>query len=311
MHSHSTAPWQHTHAFLGDSHDHHARRTWLVVLLTAVMMVGEIVGGSIFGSMALVADGWHMSTHASALAIAGFAYLFARRHVDDPRFSLGTGKFGDLAAFTSAIILAMIAVFVGYESILRLLHPVVIRFDEAIFIAGLGLGVNLVSAWLLRDDHRHEHSEHSHHHHDHNLKAAYVHVLADAVTSILAIAGLLAARSFGWVWIDPVVALVGMGVILSWALGLVRTSGAALLDKVPDQHLVSEIRKRIEIDGDKVSDLHLWRLGPGHLAVIVAIVSDAPQGPSAYKERLGEIEGLSHVTIEVHRCEAASNPLPA
>lgn len=311
MHSHSTAPWQHTHAFLGDSHDHRARRTWLVVLLTAVMMVGEIVGGSIFGSMALVADGWHMSTHASALAIAGFAYLFARRHVDDPRFSLGTGKFGDLAAFTSAIILAMIAVFVGYESILRLLHPVAIRFDEAIFIAGLGLGVNLVSAWLLRDDHRHEHSEHSHHHHDHNLKAAYVHVLADAVTSILAIAGLLAARSFGWVWIDPVVALVGMGVILSWAFGLVRTSGAALLDKVPNQHLVSEIRKRIEIDGDKVSDLHLWRLGPGHLAVIVAIVSDVPQAPSAYKERLGEIEGLSHVTIEVHRCEAVSNPLPA
>jgi cation diffusion facilitator family transporter len=252
-----------------------------------------------------------MSTHASALAIAGFAYLFARRHVDDPRFSLGTGKFGDLAAFTSAIILAMIAFFVGYESILRLLHPVVIRFDEAIFIAGLGLGVNLVSAWLLRDDHHHEHSEHSPHHHDHNLKAAYVHVLADAITSILAITGLLAARSFGWVWIDPVVALVGMGVILSWAFGLVQTSGAALLDKVPDQRLISEIRKRIEIDGDKVSDLHLWRLGPGHLAVIVAIVSDAPQTPSAYKQRLGEIEGLSHVTIEVHRCEAASNPLPA
>jgi cation diffusion facilitator family transporter len=202
----------------------------------------------------------------------------------------------------------MIALYVGYESIIRLLQPVAIRFDEAILIAALGLGVNLASAWLLRDDHHHDHSEPSHHHHDHNLKAAYVHVLADAVTSILAIAGLLAARGFGWVWIDPVVALIGMGVILSWAFGLVRTAGAALLDKVPDQRVASEIRNRIEVEGDKVADLHLWRLGPGHMAVIVAIVSDAPQAPSAYKQRLGEIEGLSHVTIEVHRCEAAHRP---
>jgi cation diffusion facilitator family transporter len=311
MHSHSTAPWQHGHVFLGENHDRHERRTWLVVLLTAVMMVGEIVGGSFFGSMAVVADGWHMSTHASALAIAGFAYLFARRHADDPHFSLGTGKFGDLAAFTSAIILAMIAVYVGYESIIRLMHPIPILFNEAILVAGLGLGVNIVSAWLLRDDHHHEHNEHSHHNHDHNLNAAYVHVLADAVTSILAIGGLLTAQTFGWLWIDPVVALVGMGVILSWAFGLVRTSGSVLLDKVPDQKLATKIRKRIEIDGDKISDLHLWRLGPGHFAVIVAVVSDAPQAPSIYKERLTEIQGLSHVTVEVHRCEAASNLQPA
>ena len=274
-------------------------------------MVGEIVGGSIFGSMAVVADGWHMSTHASALAIAGLAYLFARRHANDSKFSLGTGKFGDLAAFTSAIILAMIAAYVGYESIIRLMQPVPILFNEAILVAGLGLGVNLVSAWLLRDDHHHGHGEHVHHSHDHNLQAAYVHVLADAVTSILAIGGLFAAQTFGWLWIDPVVALIGMGVILSWAFGLVRTSGAILLDKVPDQKLASKIRKHIEIDGDKISDLHLWRLGPGHFAVIVAVVSDTPQAPSVYKERLSKIDGLSHVTIEVHRCEAASGLVPA
>jgi len=310
MHSHSVAPWQHTHSFLGARHDRHERRTWLVVLLTAIMMVGEIVGGSIFGSMALLADGWHMATHASALAIAGAAYLFSRRHVHDARFSLGTGKFGDLAAFASAIILGMIALGVGYESILRLIEPVRIRFDEAIAIAALGLVVNLVSAWLLKDDHRHhEHHEphHSHHHHDHNLRAAYVHVLADAMTSVLAIAGLLAARSFGWLWADPLVALVGAGVILSWAVGLIHASSAVLLDVVPDQRLASAIRECIEVRGDKISDLHVWRLGPGHAAVIVSIVSDAPQPPAAYKRRLAGLAGLSHVTVEVHPCEGATD----
>lgn len=306
MHSHSTAPWQHSHAFLGEHHERHERRTWLVVFLTAVMMIGEIVGGTIFGSMALLADGWHMATHASALAIAGVAYLFSRRHMHNARFSLGTGKFGDLAAFASAIILGMIALAVAYESIVRLLSPVPISFDEAIGIAVLGLAVNLVSAWLLKDDHdhaEHVHSSHSHHH-DHNLRAAYVHVVADALTSVLAIAGLLAARQFGWVWADPAVALVGAGVILSWAAGLIRASSTVLLDAVPDQRLAAAIRQRIEVEGDKVCDLHVWRLGPGHAAVIVSIVSDAPQTPTVYKRRLAGIPGLSHVTVEVNPCKA-------
>jgi cation diffusion facilitator family transporter len=315
MHSHTVSRWQHSHAFLGEGHQHHERRVWLVVGLTVAMMVGEIVGGAIFGSMALVADGWHMATHAAALGIAGLAYLFARRHLHDARFSLGTGKFGDLAAFASAIILGMIAFAIAYESIQRLMHPVAIRFTEAIAIAVLGLAVNLASAWLLRADHdhdhhhAHEHSDHhghehsQHHHHDHNLRAAYVHVLADALTSVLAIGGLTAALLFGWPWIDPAVALVGTGVILSWSVGLIRSSGAILVDSIPDPKLAELIRQRIEVDGDKVADLHLWQVGPGHTAVIVAVVCDKPQSPSFYKQRLDDIPGLSHVTIEVHPCE--------
>ena len=317
MHTHSIERWQHSHAFLGERHERHERRTWIVVAITAAMMVGEIIGGHAFGSLALVADGWHMSTHAAALGIAGLAYLFARRHKEDARFTLGTGKFGDLAAFASAIILGMIAFAIAYEAILRLRAPVAIDFPEAIAIATLGLAVNLVSAWLLRDDHSHhhthadhhrEHADHNHHDHSHhrtdlNLRAAYVHVLADALTSVLAIAGLTAAWSLNWLWIDPAVALVGTVVILSWSFGLVRSAGSVLLDAVPDANLAGLIRKRIEIGGDKVSDLHLWQVGPGHAAVIVSVVSDAPQPPSAYKQRLDNIDGLSHVTVEVHPCE--------
>jgi cation diffusion facilitator family transporter len=315
MHSHSVGPWEHGHAFLGERHAHHEQRTWLVVALTTAMMAGEIAGGMVFGSMGLLADGWHMATHAAALAIAGFAYLFARRHVGDPRFSLGTGKFGELAGFTSAVILGVIAAFICYESVLRLVHPVDISFDESIAIASLGLGVNLLSAWLLREDHAHAHDDdddhddhdhgHAHHHADHNLKAAYVHVLTDALTSVLAIGGLLTARLFGWVWIDPMVGLLGAAVILRWAYGLIRSSGAVLLDAMPDRRLAERIREQIEVGGDRVADLHVWRLGPGHAAVILAVVSDAPQAPTAYKERIGDLHGLSHVTVEVHRCPGA------
>ena len=317
MHTHSMERWQHSHTFLGERHDRHERRTWAVVALTAAMMVAEIIGGHVFGSMALVADGWHMSTHAAALGIAGIAYLFARRHKEDARFSLGTGKFGDLAAFSSAIILGMIAVAIAYESILRLRVPAPIDFPEAVAIATVGLIVNLASAWLLRGDHDHGHhhghshghdhanADHHHHHHgtDLNLRAAYVHVLADALTSLLAIAGLTAAWSLNWLWIDPAVALVGTVVILSWSIGLVRSSGSVLLDAVPDAKLAGLVRERIEVGGDKVSDLHLWQVGPGHAAVIVSVVSDDPQAPSVYKERLRGVSGLSHVTVEVHRCE--------
>ena len=314
MHTHSIEPWQHPHVFLGAKHDRHERRTWFVVALTAAMMVAEITGGTIFGSMAVVADGWHMSTHAGALTIAALAYRFARRHARDPRFSFGTGKVGELAAFCSAVILAMIAAAIGYEALARLFAPVPIHFAEATWLAAVGLGVNLASAWLLFDkDHHHahdheyahddDHAHHHHHGHDSNIRAAYVHVLADAMTSVLAIVGLLAGRFYGWVFMDPLMALIGVGVILSWSVSLWRTTGTVLLDMVPDRHLAGVIRKRLEIDGDRVSDLHLWRLGPGHSGLIAAVVSDRPQAPSAYKHRLDGIAGLSHVTIEVHACE--------
>ncbi len=304
MHTHSIEHWQHQHAFLGEGHDRHERRTWFVVALTAVMMVAEIVGGSWFGSMALVADGWHMSTHAGALAIAGFAYHFARKHAHDPRFTFGTGKLGELAGFASAIILVIVALLIGYESLQRLLSPVAIHFNEAIAIAVLGLAVNVASAWLLRDDHHHGHDDHDehHHHHDTNLRAAYMHVLADALTSVLAIVALLAARFYGWVWMDPAVGIVAAFVIASWSLSLIRSAGMTLLDMVPDAALSSQVRKRLEIDGDRVSDLHIWRVGPGHSALVAAVVTDTPQDPSIYKARLNGLRLLSHVTIEVHTC---------
>jgi cation diffusion facilitator family transporter len=301
MHTHSLERWQHAHVFLGAKHDRHERRTLFVVALTAAMMVAEIVGGTMFGSMAVVADGWHMSTHAGALTIAALAYRFARRHARDPRFSFGTGKMGELAAFTSAVILALIAAAIGYEAVMRFYAPVAIHFEEATWLAVAGLAVNLVSAWLLFDEDHHADLNHAH---DSNVRAAYVHVLADAMTSVLAIVALLAARFYGWVFMDPLMALVGVCVILSWSVGLMRSAGMVLLDMVPDRHLAGAIRKRLEIGEDRVSDLHLWRLGPGHVGVIVSVVSDRPQAPAAYKERLAGIEGLSHVTVEVHACEA-------
>ncbi|HEX5211203.1 MAG TPA: CDF family Co(II)/Ni(II) efflux transporter DmeF, partial [Pseudolabrys sp.] len=316
MHTHSIEPWQHNHVFLGARHDRHERRTWFVVALTAAMMVAEIVGGTLFGSMAVVADGWHMSTHAGALAIAALAYRFARRHAQDPRFTFGTGKMGELAAFCSAVILALIAAAIGYEAVTRLYAPVAIHFREAIPLAGVGLLVNLASAWLLFDrHHHHDHAhgddhhghDHEHHHHAHpaagshdsNYRAAYVHVLADALTSVLAVVALTCGLLFGWVWLDPLMALVGVAVIVSWSVSLLRSTGTVLLDMVPDRHLAGHIRDHLEIEGDRVSDLHLWRLGPGHVGLIAAVVSDHPQAPSAYKARLEGIEGLSHVTIEV------------
>lgn len=325
MHTHSIEPWQHGHVFLGQRHDRHERRTWFVVALTAAMMVAEIVGGTLFGSMAVVADGWHMSTHAGALAIAALAYRFARRHSHDPRFTFGTGKMGELAAFCSAVILALIAAAIGYEAVTRLYAPVAIHFREAIPLAAVGLLVNLASAWLLfdsddhhhghdhshthgghdhghRHDHRHGHDAHRHDSHDSNLRAAYVHVLADALTSVLAIVALTCGLLFGWMWLDPLMALIGVAVILSWSFGLIRTSGTVLLDMVPDRQLAGHIRQHLEVDGDRVCDLHLWRLGPGHVGLIAAMVSDHPQAPSAYKHRLEGISGLSHMTIEVHAC---------
>ncbi|MHC1998887.1 CDF family Co(II)/Ni(II) efflux transporter DmeF [Methylobacterium sp. CM6241] len=315
MHSHSIETWRHRHDFLGTSHARNERRTVLVVGLTLAMMVAEILGGTIFGSMALTADGWHMSTHAAALGIAALAYRFARLHADDPRFAFGTAKLGDLSAFASAIILAMIALAIGYESVLRLNSPQAIAFGEALPIAILGLLVNLASASLLHGDghdhgHHHDHDHgHAHHegrghadHGDTNLRAAYVHVLADALTSVLAIAALLAGRYLGIAWLDPAMGLVGAAVIVAWSWSLIRSTGATLLDAVPDRNLAHSVRTRLETNGDTITDLHLWRLGPGHTGLIVSLVSDHPQEPAAYKAKLADLEGLSHITVEANLC---------
>ena len=325
MHASTIDDFRHEHVFLGAQHDRNARKTWSVIVLCTAMMAAEIVGGAIFGSMALVADGLHMSTHAGALLIAALAYTFARRHAHNPRFSFGTGKLGDLAAFTSAVVLAMIALLIAYESVQRLLHPVHIAFGQAIPIAAVGLCVNLASAWLLHDDSHHHgrgHAHaHDHHHHDHdhahghghdhhgerhhdlNLRAAYVHVLADAAVSVLAIVGLTAGRVLGWVWMDAVMGLVGSVVIANWSWGLVKAAGGVLLDMRPDDELAHEIGERLEVRGDRITDLHVWRVGPGHSSAVVSLVTDRPEPPSAYKRRLEGLSGLSHVTVEVEPCK--------
>ncbi len=309
MHSHSIDDFRHSHIFLGDAHERNERKTWAVIAVCAVMMAAEIGGGLWFGSVALIADGLHMSTHAGALLIAALAYTYSRRYAHDERLCFGTGKLGDLAAFTSAIALAMIALLIGYESVERLIEPVPIAFNRAIPIAVAGLGVNLLSAYLLRDEHDHHHShppEHEHMaahvHADHNLRAAFVHVMADAAVSVLVIIGLLAGRQFGWVWMDPVMGLIATVVILSWSWTLIHSAGAILLDVCPDPGLAHTIAGRIEQKGDRISDLHLWRVGPGHLAAVISVVSDDPRSPRQYKRRLSGLPGLSHVTVEVERC---------
>ena len=308
MHTDTLDSWRHGHVFLGADHARNERRTWIVIALTALMMVGEIVAGAAFGSMALLADGFHMATHAGALAIAALAYLYARRHARDDRFTFGTGKLGDLAGYTSAIILALIAILIGFESAVRLTAPVAIRFNEAIAVAVLGLIVNLASAWLLHDkghhgDHHDDDHDHAHGHSDHNLRSAYFHVLADALTSVLAIVGLLAGRTYGWLWMDPLVGIVGAIVIARWSWGLLGGAGAVLLDTVPDTELPRQIRQALERGSDRVCDLHLWRVGPGHIAAIVSLVSDTPRPPAEYKAQLAGLPQLSHVTVEVHRCK--------
>ncbi|MDN7674573.1 CDF family Co(II)/Ni(II) efflux transporter DmeF [Burkholderia oklahomensis] len=419
----------HDHIFLGAAHEQNERRTWTVIALCAVMMVAEIVGGTLFGSLALVADGLHMSTHAGAMLIAALAYTYARRHANDSRFVFGTGKLGDLAGFTSAIVLAMIALLIAYEAVARFLSPVPIHFDEAIPIAVLGLLVNLASVWLLSGSHHghghghhhghghghdhgadHEHGddaqtissrggafvvsifedgvppvfriepaagqpavgdwpatittvradgsrqtfelanrggylestdtipephaftaivrlhdgehslafvehEHPHHHdhsgsndaaaRDHNIRSAYVHVIADAAVSVLAIVGLVLARAFGWMWMDPLAGIIGALVIANWSYGLMRDTGGILLDMNPDRRLADNVRRSIESGGDNVTDLHVWRLGPGHMSAVVSIATGDPAHDSRFYHRLlKRFKNLSHVTVEVH-CRAA------
>tara|TARA_R110000824_G_scaffold11746_10_gene51497 strand:+ start:13863 stop:14810 length:948 start_codon:yes stop_codon:yes gene_type:complete len=309
-HSRAPSDHDHDHVFLGHNHERNERRTWLVIALTTVMMVVEITAGTIYGSMALVADGWHMSTHAAAMLIAALAYLFARRNANNPRFTFGTGKVGDLAAFGSAIVLALVALMIGWESAVRLANPIAISFQQAIFVAVIGLIVNLVSAWLLRDNHDHHHGhEHGHGHHDHdhhhgkdqNLRAAYMHVLADALTSVLAIVALLAGSLYGWLWLDPLMGIVGALVIARWSWGLIRDTGATMLDyRAHDDPIEANIRSVIEAEGDRISDLHVWQLGPGHHAAIVAIITETNIEPVVYRDRLTKAVGLSHITVEIN-----------
>jgi cation diffusion facilitator family transporter len=412
-----TLPGAHSHVFLGEGHERNERRTWMVIALCSVMMIVEIVGGLIFGSIALVADGLHMSTHASALLLAALAYSYARRHAEDVRFSFGTGKLGDLAGFTSAIVLAMIAILIGYEAVTRLIWPVPIDFNEAIPIAVLGLIVNVASVLLLSGggshpghshghDHgygdslaRHEHEhdqvhslqtsagsltleifedgvpprfrlslpgsmpaadgvsietlrpdaarqsfamvarggylesvddvpephaftarvlldrgsevhaidfqEHEHAHgaaeRDNNMRSAIVHVLADAGVSVLVIVGLLFGRFLGLAWMDPVVGFVGAIVIAAWSYTLIRDTGAILLDMNPDRGMAERMRAMIETDGDRLTDLHLWRLGPGHLGAIVSVATARPRGPDYYQSLLRRFRALSHVTVQVQQ----------
>jgi cation diffusion facilitator family transporter len=286
-----------------------------VVAITVSMMVTEIAAGTLFGSMALLADGWHMGTHAAALGVAVFAHVYARRHAADPRYSFGTGKVGALGGFASAVGLAVVAFLVLAESAMRLASPVAIRFDEAIGVAIVGLAVNLVCAWLLREhDHGHADPEDRGadsdpargHHRDHNLRAAYLHVLADALSSVFAIVALVTGKVLGWTWMDPVMGIVGALVIARWSAGLLRDTSAVLLDAEVAAARRDAIRSALEAGrGDRVSDLHVWRVGPRHLAAIVSVVASTPRPPSSYKEQLHGFPDLAHVTVEVHAGPAA------
>jgi cation diffusion facilitator family transporter len=295
----------HSHVYLGAAHDANARRTLWVVALTAGMMMVEIVAGYATGSMALLADGFHMATHAGALGVAAAAYAYARRHAADPAFSFGTGKVGDLAGFASALVLGLIALGIGAESILRLFQPVGVAFAEASVIAVVGLAVNIASACLLSGGHHHGHGhghEHDHphgaHDHDNNLRSAYVHVLADALTSVLAIAALLAGRFLGWTWMDPIMGIVGAVVIARWSWVLMRDTASVLLDAT-DGHVAEEVRDLVESPGDaRITDLHIWRVGPQGHAGIISVVSPALTAETI-RARLAPVHELQHLTIEL------------
>lgn len=309
--AHTHGVWTHDHVFLSAGHEHAERRARLATTITAVFMVVEIGAGRLFGSMALLADGFHMATHVGALGLAAGAYWLARRHAGNTRFTFGSGKFGDLAAFTSAIVLGVVALGIAYELIQRLLSPVAVDYRSALIIAALGLCVNVVSAVVLSDAHHHDHDEnHRHGHADHNMRAAYVHVLADAATSLLALAALSAGLFFGFAFLDALVGVIGAGVIASWAYGLVRDSALVLLDAEDNPGLARNIREHLEAEvGVRVSDLHLWRLGPGHRGLIVSLVSPSETSAEAVKASLRQhYPDLSHVTVEVAVCADCGLP---
>ncbi|MFZ5776267.1 MAG: CDF family Co(II)/Ni(II) efflux transporter DmeF [Thermodesulfobacteriota bacterium] len=303
MHSQSLAPWRHDHEFTIHNHEGE-RRTGQILAITAVTMCLELVAGAAYGSMALLADGWHMGTHAAAFGIAIFAYRYARKHSKSSRFAFGPGKVGALGGFASAVALAAAALMMLFESGQRLISPQPIHFNEAIGVAALGLLVNLASALLLQDSHDHHHDGHTHHHHhDHNLRAAYLHVLADALTSLLAIIALLAGKYLGWMWLDPAMGIVGALVITRWAVGLLGDTAPILLDQ-SDRNLAAAIVVAIQKDRDnRVADLHVWRVGATSFAAIVSLVTHVPAPLPHYKQLLAGLPGLAHLTLEIQVCE--------
>jgi cation diffusion facilitator family transporter len=310
MHIHTLKKLKHRHRYNIVS-GHGERNTRRVIALTLSMMVIEITAGYLFGSMALLADGWHMGTHAVALGITALAYYYARRHTDNPNYSFGTGKVSVLGGFTSAVVLAVIALLIGVESIERFISPRTIRFNEAIVVAFVGLVVNVISAFLLQEKHYHNHKKPAHDEahrkkfHDHNLRSAYFHVLADALTSLLAIIALFAGKAFGWIWMDPIMGIVGAMIISRWSYGLLVDTGKVLLDRDVNQEAIAAIRSVIEADSDnRVSDLHVWRVGSHHLSAIISIVTHFPKPPDHYKKLLADYDEIAHVTVEVNPCES-------
>ena len=308
MHTQNLDKWQHGHRFdITDTSGE--KRTRLVVLITLITMVVEIASGYIYGSMALLADGWHMGTHAAALGISVFAYIFARKYANDKRFTFGTGKVGVLGGFTSAIILAVAALMMSFESVWRLISPVSIQFDQAIIVAIVGLLVNIMSACILQWGQGYSHDSTAeiphHHNHDHNLRAAYLHVLADALTSFLAIIALFAGKYFAWVWLDPFMGIIGAALILRWSYILLKDSGSILLDAGFNQELINEIKTTVEADGDnRVSDIHVWRIGPKYHGIIISLVTNDPKDPGYYKSIITEnYKKPCHLAVEVNYCK--------
>jgi cation diffusion facilitator family transporter len=303
MHTQRLDWWQHEHVFGQDQVRAGERRTLLVVLLTGAMMLVEIAAGLAFGSMALLADGLHMASHASALGISLFAYVYARRLAGHPRYSFGTGKVNSLAAFASAVLLVIFAAAMAWESTVRLINPIPIALDQALVVAVAGLLVNGASAWILAGAGHHDHAHHHHgHHHDHNLRAAYLHVLADALTSVLAIVALLAAKFFAATWLDPVMGLVGAALVTRWSLGLLRETSRVLLDVQLSGSATERLRQAIEAQDDRVADLHLWSIGPGIRAAAIVVVSDEPRSPDHYRRLIPPDLQVVHATVEVQRC---------
>lgn len=315
MHQHQISHWQHSHNFARINRQGERRTQW-VLLLTFLTMVVEIVAGSQFHSMALLADGWHMATHVLAFMIAIFAYRYSRIHAQDQTFAFSPAKVSVLGGFASSVALGVVACMMVAEAAERLIAPQTIQFDEAILVAAVGLAVNLLSALLLSDHHHHHdhhhhshdhvshgHEAHSHHHHDHNLRAAYMHVMADALTSILAIVALLAGKYYGWNWLDAVMGFVGAGVILGWAWGLIKETSPVLLDQAIDEHYLQAIQDTLEEDGEcRVNDIHIWRISPAHHAAIIGVVTRFPKSPNHYKRLLADFVHLDHVTVEVNQC---------
>ena len=327
MHSTDLSRWRHDHRFGQDQQKPGEFRTRIVIVLTLTMMLVEIIGGIVYGSMALLADGIHMASHAVALGINAFAYAYARRHADNPAFSFGTGKVNALGGYTGAVLLAFFALMMAWESVERLFNPTPIAFNHAILVAVVGLLVNGASVFILGEHHHHDHDHdhhhedheehhhdeehhhhHGHHHHDHNLRSAYLHVLADALTSVTAIVALLAAKYFGWVWMDPLMGIVGSLLVGRWSLGLLRQTSHTLLDRQLDERLLEKVRHAIESDGhSRVTDLHAWEIGPGIRSLIVSVAAKEHLTPDDYRQRI-DATMFQHVTVEIHRADLVSKP---